>query len=353
MRLSSPSFLAAGLTAGLALATPGLAADIHVPADAPNLSRAIQLAQPGDTVIVADGVWSGNANRDLDFGGKDIVVRSANGAAHCIIDCEADYSDPHRAFLFQSGETRAAVVQGFTIRRGSTEQGAIADQFNGGGILIRASSPQILDCVFENNLAGCWGGAVYASDHARPLIARSMFIGNHADDDGGGFFAWNQAEPVIVRSVFIDNSARVTGGAITAFDTTLMLQNITVVGNEAPHGAGLLIYQGTTLRDSIVWDNLGDLDQIQGSGAVVENSIVMGGFVGPGNRDVDPLLAADRMHLRAASPAVGTGLGTPLALRHTDFEGEPILAGVDLGADELTPRAKDGSVFTPPPSNGR
>ena len=40
----------------------------------------------GDTILVADGVYTGLGNRDLDFHGTAVALRSTNGPAECIID---------------------------------------------------------------------------------------------------------------------------------------------------------------------------------------------------------------------------------------------------------------------------
>ncbi|HVP13683.1 MAG TPA: hypothetical protein VMV94_21085, partial [Phycisphaerae bacterium] len=69
-------------------------------------------ASPADEIIVADGVYTGAGNKDLDFGGKTLKLRSANGPASCIIDCEGE----GRGFYFHSGETAEAEVDGFTVR---------------------------------------------------------------------------------------------------------------------------------------------------------------------------------------------------------------------------------------------
>ena len=127
----------------LASSAPTFASVIHVPADQPNLKAAIAAATSGDEIIVADGTYVGADNRGLTFGGKDLSVHSANGSATCIIDCE----QLDRAFLFQSGETEAAVIEGLTIRNGkpaSLNGGAVL--VNGGAVITR---PTLRHCVFQ------------------------------------------------------------------------------------------------------------------------------------------------------------------------------------------------------------
>ena len=67
--------------------------------------------------------------KNIDFN-KDIIVKSANGAAKCIIDCELG----GRGFNLQSNQSTATVIDGFTIINGS---------YQGGGIAAYQSSPTI------------------------------------------------------------------------------------------------------------------------------------------------------------------------------------------------------------------
>jgi hypothetical protein len=87
------------------LSVTASAAVIRVPEDQPTIQAGINAAGTGDTVLVADGVYMGEGNRDLDFGGREIVVMSENGPENCIINCQSE----GRGIYFHSGETSHAV----------------------------------------------------------------------------------------------------------------------------------------------------------------------------------------------------------------------------------------------------
>lgn len=159
---------------------------INVPADHASISVAVGAASPGDTVLVSPGSYFETAT--IDFKGKDIVLRSTGGPEVTTIDA----LNARRVFLFNSGETSSAVVDGFTISRGRTT-GA------GGGAAISGSSPTIRNCRFVECEAGDGaaglptfpgtdgqsGGALYlASSSSR--IERCEFLDNQAGDGGRG-----------------------------------------------------------------------------------------------------------------------------------------------------------------------
>src|SRR5512140_2319174 len=92
-----------------------------VPSQYPTIQAAINAAVNGDQVVVADGVYTGTGNKNLDFYGKAITVRSASAnPALCIIDCQSS----GRGFYFHTQEAPVARVEGFTIRNGSVNSGS-------------------------------------------------------------------------------------------------------------------------------------------------------------------------------------------------------------------------------------
>ena len=132
----------------------------------------------GWTVIVVDALYKGAGNKELDFAGKAVFLKSLGGAATCVIDCEGS----GRGIYFHTGETSDAIVQGFTIRNGSDSYG--------GGIRINGASPTIRDCV----ITGCTstnygGGGIYCNGSASPTITDCAFTSNTASGTysyGGG-----------------------------------------------------------------------------------------------------------------------------------------------------------------------
>jgi hypothetical protein len=110
------------------------------------IQQAIDAAVAEDTVLVADGTYTGTGNRDIDFRGKAITVRSANGASTCILDIQAgtDKSQWHRGFVFDQGEQTTSIIDGMTITNGYFDKGSAV-------YIINTSFPVIQNCRIEKN----------------------------------------------------------------------------------------------------------------------------------------------------------------------------------------------------------
>jgi len=182
---------------------------IQVPKDYGTIQAAINAA--GDTcevVVVADGVYRGDGNRDIDFLGKSIMVRSENGPENCIIDCEGT----HRGFYFNRGEDHNSILEGFTVIDGFADWGGGIycqqssptlnncrvkgnEAGRGGGLYNNNSHPILTCCSFESNLAD-WGGGVY-NDNSNPELDHCTFNENWADSQGGGILNENFSRPIV------------------------------------------------------------------------------------------------------------------------------------------------------------
>ncbi len=154
--------------------------------DYPTIQAAIDAAPEGMVIELVDGTYTGDGNRDLDFGGKSVTVRSQGGnPSTCVIDCEGAPSDQHRGFHFHSGETADAVVENIKITGGFLDY--YSWQLDGGGIRCEAgSSPTIRGCVFpENDAVAGFGGGCSIDATSAPHLVDCRFLGNTALDGGG------------------------------------------------------------------------------------------------------------------------------------------------------------------------
>ena len=69
--------------------------------DYPTIQDAINVATNGDTIELAEGVFSGTGNRDIRYNGKDITVCSLTGDPEdCVINVMANASFQYRGFIF-------------------------------------------------------------------------------------------------------------------------------------------------------------------------------------------------------------------------------------------------------------
>lgn len=168
---------------------------LSVPTEYETIQAAINDSVSGDTVIVAPGTYTGNGNRDIDFLGKAITVRSTDPNNPCVvaatvIDCES--STGHRGFYFHSGEDGNSIVSGLTITRGRVT----GNPATGGGICCSGSSSTIKNCVITNNLAigdggsgngqSACGGGVYCISNSHLTLIDCNISGNNAAGGAGG-----------------------------------------------------------------------------------------------------------------------------------------------------------------------
>ena len=120
--------------------------------DFPTIQDAIEAAIPGDTIELGDGMFTGDGNRDLDYRGKAITVRSQSGdPALCTINCEGYENDSHVGFIFHSDEGPDSILEGVSIIQGfyTSLDCEIFFTANAGGITCHLASPTVRDCVIS------------------------------------------------------------------------------------------------------------------------------------------------------------------------------------------------------------
>jgi len=234
---------------GIMVGGKAWAANIYVPGSYTTIQAAINAATTGDTVWVADGTWTGTGNKNLSWSEKHITVRSVNGSATCIIDCQLD----GRAFNFDNtDQTPEDIIDGFTIINGSAT--------SGGAFYITNGSPTIRNCTIKYNRAtGDWregGGAIYCG-RASPSITNCT-ISNNTANYGGGIYC-SSSSPAITNCIILNNTAANYGGGIYCYSSSPSITNCTISGNSGVFdGGGIYYYDcyscGTITNCIITWN---------------------------------------------------------------------------------------------------
>jgi predicted outer membrane repeat protein len=336
------------------------------PADFNNIQAAIDDSSDGDTIIVADGTYTGAGNREISFRGKAITVRSENGTENCIIDCQSKGI----GFLFHDGEDANSILSGLTITNGYS---------SGGGALVISgySSPMIINCKFENNHSGGYAGAIDCHSNHSPKFTNCIFTGNSSHESGGGIFI-SEGSPILTNCTFSGNSSVDYGGAVHCEETSSpTIRNCLIIGNKTEwkgggisntdgsdaiienctitynianeKGGGIFSPDRMTVSNSILRGNYPDqIYDPYGRNVVINHGDVQGGWPGSGNIDADPLFVdpgywdanglwiEGDYHLLSYSPCIDAGDNTVVTVT-TDLDGNVrIFNGiVDMGAYEF------------------
>jgi len=197
--------------------------------DFPTIQAAISASSDGDIIELADGTFTGAGNRDIDFTGRALTVRSQSGDPEtCVIDCEGNEADPHRGFIFQSNEGPGSVIEGITITHGWAE-------YYGGGIFCDGdASPSVVNCVLLDNEAAMGGGMCGGR---LSTLTGCSFIGNESVRGGGLARAW---ATTLTDCEFFGNEARYGGGIYIRSSCSPTLTGCTFTGNSALHSGGAM-----------------------------------------------------------------------------------------------------------------
>ncbi|MGH2569826.1 MAG: right-handed parallel beta-helix repeat-containing protein [bacterium] len=184
--------------------------------DFPTVQAAVDAAAAGDTIVLEDGLFSGPGNRDITFGGKDVIVRSGNGPAFTTIDCEGTQTHPHRAFRLDQGETPAARIEGLTIKGGFVD-GPFPESGGGGILVAYDTAPTITNCVFDGNRTGFqgFGAGLLAWENCDITLTDCVFIHGESGWYGGGFVLRKGCDAVVERCLVDQNYALHAGGGIS------------------------------------------------------------------------------------------------------------------------------------------
>jgi len=226
---------------------------IQIPGHYPTIQDGITHAAPGDTIVLADSLYSGPGNQDISFLGKRVHLLSAKGAAATAIDGLGT----NRLFSFTSTDADRVVIEGITIRNGYAS-------FAGGAILSYGASPTFRDCTFSAN-RGHHGGAAFLSDSSQPRFIDCRFTGNRAGDVGASVFCRFNANAYFENCVFDSNIA--VNGAFLCFYASPTVVNCRFSSNYAGNSGGAVFLQDNC--SPLFTNCLFERNTTNGSGGVV------------------------------------------------------------------------------------
>jgi predicted outer membrane repeat protein len=189
------------------------------------IQEGIDAARHGDVVELQPGTHY----ECITIQAKVLTLRGAGGAGATTIDGHARGS----VITCNTGDDPNTLITGLTITSGSAG--------HGGGMSIGYSSPSVVDCTFDQNFATYTGGGVNIHGGA-PHITDCQFIGNSVPGQlsgrrGGGIFV-SYSSPTIIRCTINDNVAQSGGGFASDLDSEPVVSNCTFNDNSATHNGG-------------------------------------------------------------------------------------------------------------------
>lgn len=246
------------------------------------LSPALAMAGPQDFIWVAKGTYLPDTvssahfliSQDIQlyggFNGTETLLSERDPSLYATIlsgdllgnDSTGNFQinrtdNSNSVLIITTAVTSACVINGFTIQNGHADSVGVAV----GGAIRCEGSPTISNCLFTENYATDFGGAIYliGSGASGLTLDNCLFINNHCDDRGGAINILNAiaaSDTVLITDCFFSgNKALLGGGGIRLRSSDLIVTNTRFEGNEAEViGGGMVIFQTQNVRYTEIVD---------------------------------------------------------------------------------------------------
>ncbi len=255
---------------------------------------------PENTLLLAEdvNVYGGFAGGEIGLDERDFVANVTR------LDGSHVDGGENRVYHVVTG-VDGAMIDGFTIQHGHAHEDDDPMNFNnyGGGMLNSnvsptvsnctftdnhgffggaienisdtepQSSPSIIDCIFQDNSANRFGGAI-DNDHSSPTITGCTFLDNMAEW-GGGAINNLQGAPTVDSCVFQGNATDTeidsNGGALLTYGAEAIVLNSSFTQNTAWFGGAVsnesasIVLDGCLFRENTSVTNGGAMHNIASS----------------------------------------------------------------------------------------
>jgi Right handed beta helix region len=337
---------------------------------ATNIQNAVDLANPGDLVLVTNGIYIGGERvvsgltTNCVVVTNAITVQSIGGPSVTVIQAypvAGNTNGTLRCVYLGSGST----LSGFTLENGATKSdsgaGIYCDssnavifdcvitgnsaRFDGGGIYFQSTNELVTNCIITDNSAGSSGGGVYSGYGSTGTYSDCVISSNTASGGGGGVFLGPNS--IMDNCVINGNSSQGAGGGIYCEYVPSALINCTIVGNHSSSSGGgggvygipnaisltnCIIYYNTEGAFSSAGTNIAIITNVYNCCTTPTNGLGANNIAGaPGFVNID----AGNFRLAAWSPCIDAGDDAAVT-NATDLDGNPRIVNgiVDIGAYE-------------------
>ncbi len=166
--------------------------------DFPTIQAGILAIAAGETVWLTDGTFTGTGNIELDFGGKDLTVRSiSDDPSLCLIDCELI----GHGFYLHTDETIASEIRGITVLH----------WYGGdGGVLLYHGAMTVTNCIISECLSDYGGASVYCAYGS--LVMSDCTVSDNT--------SYNDSDEVLGGGIYLN------GGGQSSISSSAILRNI-------------------------------------------------------------------------------------------------------------------------------
>jgi hypothetical protein len=201
-----------------------------------HLQDALAVAQPGDEIRVAKGIYKPDRGKDANVGDRNASFRLVNGVVikggyggighqlnpdmrnialyasilsgdlggNDMAEVPVNTNDNSYHVILGNNVDSTTILDGFTIVGGDAVASTVSTR--GGGMHNFASSPTISHCIFIGNFAEDAGGGMLNDSNSNPILINCTFSGNWAANSGGGIKNSPDSSPRIINCIFWGNS---------------------------------------------------------------------------------------------------------------------------------------------------